>query len=337
MTVPYNVHTEETTVITPEIRSYQQRLRSRCSTEWLASVQLYTHLDTEEHRERSFNLRYCRTEAYFVRHKETGKVSVLSNHCGLRWCPLCANARANYIRHSISEWLPNADYPKFLTLTIKHSNEPLGYQVAHLYGAFRRLRLRKSFNNLVTGGVWFFQICRNTQKGEWHPHIHCVITGKYIHFDVIKKLWKQITIDSDVINLKTITEPDRVANEVARYASRPAQLKSFGLKQGIELYEAMHGKRLCGKWGLFTKVELSVKRNPDMGEWEKLGSWGIITHRAQTDEDARAIIRAWETNNPLPENITYQFVQDSLDGVEDYVLHDYAFEHPPPEKSLFES
>lgn len=337
MGVPYNVHTEETTATTPAIRSYQERLRSRCSTEWIASVQLYKHLDEKEERDRSWNLHYCRTDAWFIRHKETGKVSVVSNHCGLRWCPLCAHARANYIRHSVGEWLPNAEYPKFLTLTIKHSKEPLGYQVAHLYGAFRRLRQRKAFNKCVTGGIWFFQICRNTQKGEWHPHLHCIITGKYIHFEKIKELWKKITIDSDVINLKTITEPDHVANEVARYASRPAQLSSFGLKQGLELYEAMHSKRLCGKWGLFTKVELSVKRNPNMNEWEQLGSWGVVTNMARTDETAKAILLAYEQDKPLAPGLSMMKDEEFLAGKEYYDPAEMELERPPPKKSLFES
>lgn len=337
MVTQYNVHTEETSVITPEIGSYQQRLRSRCSTEWLSAVQLYGHLDSEEGRERSWNLHYCRTDAWFIRHKETGKVSVLSNHCGLRWCPLCANARANYIRHAVSEWLPKAEFPKFLTLTVKHSKEPLAYQVAHLYGAFRRLRLRKSFNDCVTGGVWFFQICRNKQKGEWHPHIHCIITGKYIHFKIIKDLWLKITGDSDVINLKTVTEPDHIANEVARYASRPAQLKDFSLKHGTELYEAMHGKRLCGKWGLFTNVELSVKRNPDMGEWERLGSWGIVTGLYQSDERARAIVKAYENGKPLAEGNSLISADDFFDGKEYYNPEEMALERPPPKKTLFDS
>lgn len=335
MTVPSLVHTQETTVTTPKIRSYQERLRSSCSTEWLAASTLYRHLDKEEHRDRSWNLHECRTSAWFVRHKETGHVSVIANHCGLRWCPLCAQARANYIRHSVSEWLQHADHPKFLTMTLKHSKEPLFDQVAKLYASFRKLRRHRGFNKRVTGGVWFFQICRNVQRAEWHPHLHCIITGEYIPYQYLRKLWKQITGDSEVVDIRVVNEPDRVASEVARYASRPANLSSFSLKCGMELYYAMHRKRLCGKWGLFTKVQLSVQRNPDMKDWEKIGSWSVVTEYARTNEAAKKILEAYESREPLAEGISLQTVDDFIDGDSIFKPEDLTFDLPPPQKNLF--
>lgn len=329
------VHTKETTVITPEIRSYQRRLRSRCSVEWHAAVTLYRHLDEKEHRDRSWNLHECRTSAWFIRHRETGRVSVVANHCGLRWCPLCANARSNYIRHSVSEWLQHADHPKFLTLTIKHSADPLLEQVTKLYDSFRKLRRCKGFTKFVNGGVWFFQLCRNTQEGQWHPHLHCVITGKYIPVRYLQNLWHKITEDSYVLKLQTIVDPERVASEVARYASRPANLKDFGLKYGIELYKAMHGKRLCGKWGLFTRVSLSVQRNPDMSEWEKIGSWSIVTEFAQYNIDAKAILEAYESGEPLEEGVSLQTIDNQLDFGSDTEPGELTIDLPPPEKNLF--
>lgn len=329
------VHTEETTVITPEIRSYQQRLRSHCSVEWHAAVTLYQHLDQDEHRDRSWNLQECRKSAWFVRHKVTGQVSIIASKCGLRWCPLCANARSNYIRHSVSEWLQHADHPKFLTLTIKHSDEPLVDQVRKLYDSFRKLRRCKGFTKHVNGGVWFFQICRNNQEGQWHPHLHCVITGEYIPVRYLQNLWHKVTSDSHVLKLQTIVDPERVASEVARYASRPANLKDFGIKCGIELYEAMHGKRLCGKWGLFTKVSLSIQRNPDKKNWERVGSWTVVTEYAKTNLAAKKILEAYESREPLDAGISLQDYDDFIDGYGKLHPDCLTIDLPPPEKTLF--
>jgi len=329
------VHTQETTGTTPEISSYQKRLRSSCSTEWLAAVTMYRHLDKDEHRDRSWNLHECRTSAWFVRHKETGQVSVIANHCGLRWCPLCAQARANYIRHSVSEWLQHADHPKFLTMTLKHSKEPLFDQVTKLYSSFRKLRRHRGFNRLVTGGVWFFQLCRNSQRGEWHPHLHCIITGQYIPYQYLRKLWLKITGDSEVVDIRVVQDPEYVASEVARYASRPANLCNFSLKLGIELYHAMHRKRLCGKWGLFTKVELSVQRNPDMKDWEKIGSWSIVTECARYNSDARKILKAYESRTPLAPGISLQTIDNQIDFGSDAAPGELTIDLPPPQKTLF--
>jgi len=337
MNAAFNVHTQETTGKTLKFVSYQARLRSRCSTEWLAALTLYRHLDEDEGRHRTWDMENCRTSAWFVRHIETGKVSVVANHCSLRWCPLCAQARSNYIRHSVSDWLQHADYPKFLTLTVKHSNDSLVDQVTRLYDDFRRLRRSTSFKKSVTGGVWFFQLCRNTQQGQWHPHLHCVITGGFINLKELKALWQKITTDSHVLKLQTIVDPERVASEVARYAARPANLKNFAPKYGVELYKAMHGKRLCGKWGLFTKVSLSVQRNPDMGEWKKIGSWDIVTEYAKTNLAARKILAAYETGEPLDADVSLQDVDDFIDSYGEYESDALTVERSPPEKTLYDN
>lgn len=332
-----SVHNVETSGTNSLQGTYQRRLRSRCSTEWLAAVTLYRYLDKEESQGRSSNLRECRTKAFFIREIESGKVSVVANHCGLRWCPLCARARSSFIRWSVSEWIQHADHPKFLTLTLKHSSEPLGYQVMKLYGAFRRLRRYSVFNNIVTGGVWFFQLCRNPQRGEWHPHLHCILTGGYIPYQKLRTLWKSLTGDSEVLDIRPVLDPKKVAEYVARYAARPAMLAGLNLKLQVELYKAMKGKRLCGKWGLYTTVKLSVTRNPDLKGFERIGTWSIVTEMARTSADARAIIRAYESGEPLPPEITLDPIDNAIDSALFGDTPDYTFDKPPPEKSLFDS
>lgn len=332
---PSSVHTQETTVKPPIFVTYQDRLRSRCSTEWIAAVSLYQHLDIDEKKERSWDLNECRTRAWFIRHKETGRVSIVASHCGLRWCPLCAIARSNYIRHSVSEWLETAKYPKFLTMTLKHSDEPLAYQVNRLYGCFRKMRKFKAFSKLVTGGVWFFQLCRNQQSGQWHPHLHCIITGQYVPHKLLTKLWYKVTNDSTIIDIRIVQNPQKVADYVARYAARPALLSNLSLRLGKELYHAMHGKRLCGKWGLFTKILLSVQRNPDMKNWEKIGSWLVVTEQAKTNAIAKRILLAYETGKPLAPGNSLKYLDDFLEDPEFFCRQDLAVERPPPEKSLF--
>lgn len=336
MTNPSSLDKQETTINTPSTISYQDRLKSRCSTEWLAALTLYRHLDKDSTQSRGFDMEYCRTSAWFVRHRESGEVHVMASHCSLRWCPLCARARSNVIRHSVSEWLEHADHPKFLTMTLKHSDEPLAYQVNKLYSAFRRLRRYRSFTKLVNGGVWFFQLCRNAQRGQWHPHLHCIITGDYVPYQMLRKLWRNITGDSDILDIRVVRDPEKVAEYVARYAARPANLENLRLKHQVELYEAMHGRRLCGKWGLFTKVELSIHRCPDLSEWERIGSWRVVTELAKTDADARKIIEAWETRQPLPPGISKYDVDCFLDPDNNHDISKFIFEHPPPEKSLYD-
>src|SRR4030042_2043678 len=69
-------------------------------------------------------LNSCRTYARFAQHTSTGKVIVLSSHCRLRWCPLCARSRSFEIQTKLTSWLHSIRWPAFITFTLRHSNAP---------------------------------------------------------------------------------------------------------------------------------------------------------------------------------------------------------------------
>jgi len=330
------VHTEETTQPSTSPMTYASFSRRFCYADYLAADRVYSCLDKDEDTSRAERLNSCRTKAWFVRHSDTGVVRVAANSCHLRWCPVCARARRNYISREVSEWLNTVTHPKFLTLTIRHTNAPLAHQVYWLYRHFSVLRRRKDFRKAITGGVWFFQIKKSTTDNLWHPHLHCLVAGEYLPRRRLSYMWTQVTFGSVVADIRSIRDPLRAAQDAARYSACPGSLVGLSLADACELVGAMHRRRICGTWGSGRAVSLRPPRLTDQSKWEDIGGFSIVYGLRNHDDSAKAIWEAWNRGTYLKagvrctaferwlsDNGLYDFTDFDLDSV-------YNFERGPP-------
>lgn len=298
-----SVHHEETSHTNASIPSYGQRLRQGCLEQYDAADRIYSYLDKINNSSKHFNLENCRSTAWFVRNIESGEVRVAANSCHLRWCPVCSDSRRAYLSRSVSEWVDQQSHPKFLTLTIKHSNAPLSFQIDNLYRFFRLLRKRRDFDKSVPGGFWFFQIKKSKNSQQWHPHLHCLISGRYIPHSRLVSMWKDITFNSTVIDIRPIRDPAKASNDAARYAACPGSLSGLPFDDALELVESMHGRRICGTWGTARSVSLRPPTSIDKSEWETVGNWYSVWGQKATNQDAKDILEAWAQNHPLAPGI----------------------------------
>jgi len=335
-TMSSSVHTEETTVPSPPIATYGQCLRLSCSDQWVAAEQIYSYLDKINTSSKRFLLENCRSTAWFIRNIESGEVRVAANACHLRWCPVCGDFRRSYISHSVAGWVEHQSYPKFLTLTIMHSNAPLDHQIDHLYKYFRLLRKRKDFKKAVPGGFWFFQIKKSKSSGQWHPHLHCLITGLYIPHSRLVRMWKEITYNSTVVDIRPIRNPAKACNDAARYAACPGSLVGLSFEDALELVECMHGRRICGTWGTAKAVSLRPPTLDNHSEWESVGEWFAVMRQKETNSSALEILDAWRENHPLEAGIRVchkgpEFEEFDLDCLRQYEWDGYfPSERSPP-------
>lgn len=335
-TVPSSVHTEETTVSSPPIATYGECLRGSCRDQYYAAERIYSYLDELNTSSKRFSLDNCRSRAWFVRNIESGEVRVAANACRLRWCPVCSDSRRAYISHSVAGWVEKQSHPKFLTLTIMHSNAPLEHQIDHLYKYFRLLRKRKDFRECVPGGFWFFQIKKSKHSGQWHPHLHCLITGLYIPHARLVTMWKEITYNSTVVDIRPIRDPAKASNDAARYAACPGSLAGLPFDDALELVECMHGRRICGTWGTARSVSLRPPTSVDAAEWESVGEWFSVMRQKDTAQAAKDILEAWRENHPLEAGVTLchkgpEFAEFDLDNLRDYESEfAYPSERSPP-------
>ncbi len=263
----------------------------------------------------------CRTDAWFMRNKITGEVQVSADTCGLRWCPSCSHVKEVRAAAAVAAWIPLQQYPKFLTLTMKHSDHTVVEQITELYDAFRRFRKLKWFSDRCTGGIWFFQIKLSDTDDRWHPHLHCIVTGKYLPLRKLSTEWLKVTSDSFVVDVQMVKDHKNAANEVARYCARPVSLSRLSVPTRAVLIDAFHGRRLHGTWGTGRAMSFSAESEYVRDDWQTLGSWSSVQLTMDQDPIARKIMWAYRTRIPL----------DNYEPLIDYTKElPPDLEHPPP-------
>lgn len=325
-----SVHTKETTDPGPAQPTYRQNLILNCEKEHEATKRAYEEWDSLDEKERSEQLESCRSNAWFAVHMPTRTIRILSSACRLRWCALCSKTRSKTIVANLEPWLRSCRNPKFLTLTLKHSDESLQTQIIRLYACFSTLRKRRYLKASISGGVWFFQIKFSEKSQQWHPHLHCVLDAEYMPHATLKRHWHEVTGDSEIVDIRAVWDPKKTAEYVARYAARPAQLSKLTLSQALTVMWALHGRRLCGTWGSAKEIRLTPKPANTKDEYYSVCSFQDLLSLAKKSQFAEKIRVAFATNEPLDMVCSLEALQEQYDQMWNETREDIP---PPPSTS----
>lgn len=295
------VHQEETSGQPQSLSSYRSFITSGCTRQIAAARLAYDGLNDLKADSRLLSFDSCRTNAWFVRHKVTGEIRVASKRCGLRWCPLCIRTRRFVITAVVAGWLRTADRPKFLTLTLKHNTAPLEKQVSSLYGFFKELKRRPWFKKRLKGGIWFFQVKLSESDGLWHPHLHILFEGKFLPHAELSQKWKEITHGSSVVDIRSVKNPKKVAEYVARYAAAPCDLADLDSERALDVVRALFGRRIVGTFGTGRSIKLTVMPPDDAADWEYMESFSIVMRNAVIGSvDDVVIVTCWRSGESCP-------------------------------------
>lgn len=296
----FSVHTKSLSEQSPP-STYREAISSQNTLiELDAITELFTELGDILKLSR---LDTCRTNAYFVRDKLTNLVKVVSTSCHVKFCPYCAKARSFSIKKNTASWLKSAEHPKFITLTLKHSELDLSEQFERLYSCFKDLRRLKLWKSKIVGAIWFFEVKFN-DKNEWHPHLHIVADGKYLSQRQLSKEWERLTTDSPVVDIRSVKDPKKVSDYVAKYATKPCQLNRLKMPQRIELYKSLQKRRLCGTVGTAFKMKLTAKPDFDKANFEKIGAWSTVIGLMGFHDYADKIYFSYQTKLPIDPEIS---------------------------------
>lgn len=260
--------------------------------------EIYAAVDGSFGGKFSSRLGACRKYAWFVQSSVTQKLRVQSSRCKLRWCPICRDVSRMIVTKAVEQWLRIQKYPKMITLTLLHSDDPLELQVKRIYDCFRKLRRRAYFQRLITGGVWFFQLKFNATTEQWHPHIHCLVAGKYLPHSRLKTLWHKITGDSHVVDIRPVRDLEGCSNEVARYATSPADITAVTLERSLDIYYATKHRRICGSWGSARSLTLKPTPLEDTAEWTKVADFFFINVKKEFDPSVRNFWKCFKQGKP---------------------------------------
>lgn len=291
-------------LLKPRIESYRRAL------------EIYAAVDGSFGGKFSSRLQQCRKFAWFVQSSVTNKLRVMSSRCKLRWCPICRDVSRMIVTSAVTDWLKLQKYPKMITLTLQHNDDPLAVQIKHLYTSFQKLRRRAYFQRLVTGGVWFFQLKYNADSEQWHPHIHCLVAGKFLPHTRLKNLWFTITGDSHVVDIRPVKDLEGCSREVARYATSPADITAVTFERALEIYYATKHRRICGSWGSAKSLVLKPTPLENTGEWTKVADFYFINVKKEHDPAVASFWKCFLCGTPYEgpqlQQLTEVFAEELL-------------------------
>jgi hypothetical protein len=306
---PSQLDSIETTADNRLPSCYNEQRFSKHLVELEAVKQMYSAVDKAKGSRHVQNLEECRKYAWFAANEKTGQVRVIANACHQRWCPVCADAKRMSIKESVSAWIKSVKRPKFLTLTVAHTSNPLDSQIEDLYRAFRLLRKRTKILEKIRGGVWFFQ-CKLSKNGQqWHPHLHIALDSDFIDKRLLSLEWFEATGNSYIIDIRAIKDPRKVAEYVSRYCAKPCSMSDFTENHRLEVATVLHGKRLCGTFGTGAQCHLKTGKCENIAEWHRLGNWTDIIINRYNDSRWQAVIKAWATGEGLERDLLQDFIR----------------------------
>lgn len=156
--------------------------------------------------------------------RSNASVGLSIGRCRDRLCPTCARARAHDVRRRVAAACRDTNALRFVTLTLKHSDDDLGKQIDHLLASFRRLRQRAAWKARVDGGIGCIEVKLSQEDGRWHPHLHVLVDGKYFDQRLLSSEWQAVTSGSSVCWITAVPDRAAAAGYVAKYAAKPPSM-----------------------------------------------------------------------------------------------------------------
>jgi len=168
-------------------------------------------------------------------------------YCGNRFCPICGKPRTLRIRRKLTNFLSTYKLParhsfKMVTLSVQNC-EDLYEGVDYLITSFRRLRQRSYWKSVVDGGAFVIEI-KGSPK-NWHPHIHAIVSSRYLNWDKLSRDWNRCSggLSCYISNCKR----GQIVNYMLKYITKP----SVNEVLIPDVANALYSKRLFQPFGSF--------------------------------------------------------------------------------------
>lgn len=247
--LPTSLEALETNGRAPRIGTASQRkLHQRW---WGVRDRILTALENSDSptlAKRALRLDGC-CSAPLIAKGSNGKVSLQLQACRDRLCPRCQQHRGREAATRIAALVSGWPSCRFATLTLRHRDGPLSAELDRLHLAFKAIRKTPEWHTRVNAGVWSIEVTRNSQTKRWHAHVHLLYRGEFFPQKLLSELWKKITGDSEIVDVRAVPDREKTARYIAAYVSKPADVERWSEGEICEYAAAMHGRRLLHTFG----------------------------------------------------------------------------------------
>lgn len=185
------------------------------------------------------------------------RIRIIADYCHDRFCLPCSLARSRIIAGNLGKVVTDQPH-RFITLTLRSTDEPLTTLLKRLYHHFARMRRRNHWKRHVDGGAAFCEVTWSSASHRWHPHLHIIATGRFFPKKVLSDMWLDVTGDSYIVDLKLIRDRTATLRYITKYATKPYS-ESY-VDEASRLSEAIgafRGVRFCLTFGTWRGVKLT--------------------------------------------------------------------------------
>lgn len=187
---------------------------------------------------------------------------------------------------------------KLLTLTVRHTDEPLANLIDKLTQSFKELRRLKLWSRNVHAGIAFLEVKRSN---GWHPHLHILMISKFIPHSDLRKAWMHITKDSEIVDIRPVKDTDTAVSYVAKYASKPLDPSLIRDRSALEeAIVSLRGRRMVATfgewrgWRITDRIDETVwvvveslndlLAKEDQGDAEAIRILGILRRKGRSEQ-----------------------------------------------------
>jgi hypothetical protein len=214
-----------------------------------------------------------------------------ASYCRCRHCEPCMRAKANLMARNLADRLKGGDPRRFrfITLTLAHTDTPLADQLRRLVKCFKVLRASRAWKNTQAGGCFTIEV--KWTGDHWHPHLHVIGEGRYLDQRTLSDLWRKVTGDSFVIDIRRIDSGKDAAHYVTKYVTKgcsPNVWESNDLAQ--EWITASKGVRTCATYGTWRGFRL-MHVTDTATDWRDEMSLDDLLARCESGEAHAKVIR----------------------------------------------
>lgn len=194
---------------------------------------------------------------HWIERSESGELRVSVGGCNLRYC---SNCRPRVYSKQVKKIKLIADRMeferrKFITLTLKSTNNSLSIQLDNLTSSFRRLRQTKLWKSKVKYGVATIELTFNNKEQQWHPHMHIVCESDYLPQKALSKAWYRSSGGSWIVDVRRICG-HKAINYVTKYVTKLPDISRYSNPEAraSEIINACFNRRLIIKFGKVPKI-----------------------------------------------------------------------------------
>lgn len=240
----------------------------------------------------------CGTMCRVQRSESRDTYRLNANYCKNRHCQPCARARANLIARNLFDRLTGelaarrrhaGKRVRFITLTMKHSSDPLQKQIGRLVASFKKMRSCKLWKRRQEGGAAIVEV--KWTGREWHPHLHIVAEGDFMHKEELRDLWHKTTGDSIIVDIRRIDRERDVCHYVCKYITKGVNDDVWENDDAAQEWIcAARSLRPCNTFGTWRGWAL-MKRVPGVNDWVHVSTLSTLIMKARSgDLAAQAIM-----------------------------------------------